>query len=242
MMMIIVGISSVVLLPWQLSTLVPQQQWPGVPKTNSDICFVTCIFGKNVFDVDQPANVEWYIKHWPNVQFIVVTNLEQLHTPGWTKVTQQQKQNPVSNSSYHENYIVQSREAKFLGWKVVPNLSKDCSIVIYVDGYLRPKVSWYETRTQALAKFQSLVSVTQTHDWGLSQVPQQFFNGLSMTTILNNLVRDHKDTIEHVNATLQWFHQQEDYEEVMTYYLNKYFGTFFSLSPYCFYMIFLFVK
>ncbi|VEU33673.1 unnamed protein product [Pseudo-nitzschia multistriata] len=46
-----------------------------------------------------------------------------------------------------------------------------------------------------------------------------------MTTLLKNLVRDRKDTKEHVAKTIEWFHSQvTNFEEIMPYYLNKYFA------------------
>jgi len=169
--------------------------------------------------VDQPANVEWYSKNWCNVQFLLVTNLPTLSSPGWDK--------RVFSSTSNDNYIVESRQAKFLAWKVLPGVAEQCQAVVYFDGYLKPKIRhrfWELSTTTTLTKFQTIVRQVQNHPWGLSQVKQKYFNGLSMTTILNNLVRDRKDTVEHVNATITWLKRQDDYEEVMTYYLNKYFA------------------
>jgi hypothetical protein len=197
----------------------PQQQ---------DICFVTCIFGQNISEVDQPANVEWYVNHWCNVQFLLVTNLPTLPAQGWTKIVHQGRTLSNSNStSRSRNFIMESREAKFLGWKVLPKVSEQCAAVVYMDGYLQPKRSWWWwwwSQQSTLAKFHDVVDQVKHHPWGLSQVKQAYFNGLSTTTILQNLIRDRKDTIDHVNATLSWLKQQDDYEEVMTYYLNKYFA------------------
>lgn len=184
-----------------------------------DICFITCIFGNQVSEVDQPANVEWYVRHWCHVQFLLVTNLPMLPAPGWSKIVQK-----GATSSSGANFVVESREAKFLGWKVLPQVSKQCAAVVYMDGYLQPKRSWWFQTTPTLAKFQDIVQQVQRHPWGLSQVKQAYFNGLPITTILHNLARDRKDTIEHVNATLSWLQQQDDYQDTMTYYLNKYFA------------------
>jgi hypothetical protein len=76
-------------------------------------------------------------------------------------------------------------------------------------------------------KFQALVQQVRNHPWGLSQVKQKYFDGLPMTTLLRNLVRDRKDTKEHVENTLRWFRSQNttgNFQEIMPYYLNKYFG------------------
>ena len=76
-------------------------------------------------------------------------------------------------------------------------------------------------------KFQALIQQVRQHPWGLSQVKQKYFDGLPMTTLLNNLVRDRKDTKEHVENTLEWFRSQTTtgkFQEIMPYYLNKYFG------------------
>mmetsp|Transcript_48304 Transcript_48304/g.117014 ORF Transcript_48304/g.117014 Transcript_48304/m.117014 type:complete len:197 (-) Transcript_48304:39-629(-) len=122
--------------------------------------------------------------------------------------------------------IIRSREAKFLGWKVLP--VQDCRAVVYMDGYLVPKTSIFDFDFNfglcLPTKLQRIVDQVKSHPFGLSQVKQKYFNGLSIPTILNNLVRDKKDTVEHVNTTLQWMMSQDDYKPVMTYYLNKYFA------------------
>jgi len=73
-------------------------------------------------------------------------------------------------------------------------------------------------------KFQNLIRQVRNHPWGLTQVKQKYFDGLPMTTLLRNLVRDRKDTAEHVEATLRWFHARADFREITPYYLNKYFA------------------
>ena len=150
--------------------------------------------------------------------------------------------------------IVLSRHAKFLAWEALPGIvPANCAAVVYMDGYLAPirYQSWWalvwsifrypiwspasplflgsfwDTQVPPPQKFQNLVRQVQSHPWGLSQVKQKYFDGLSMTTLLNNLVRDRKDTKEHVENTLAWFRSQEEggnFREVMPYYLNKYFG------------------
>jgi hypothetical protein len=187
-----------------------------------NICFVTCVFGDTVTQVDHPANVEWFAKHWCQTRFMLVTNLPTLPAPGWTKIVQQAPlgRSIVSSTDSDPNsnmkYIVQSREAKFLAWKVLP--VNDCGAVFYMDGYLKPRFSWTPS------KFKAIVDQVRSHPFGLSQVKQKHFNGLKISTILMNLVRDRKDTADHVNVTLSWLREQGDYQEVMTYYLNKYFG------------------
>jgi hypothetical protein len=177
--------------------------------------------------------VQWYADHWCHVQFLLVTNLPTLSAPGWTRIVQTsiptttrpqttENEKEISTTAAEtetaNSFIVQSREAKFLAWKVLPNVNKDCAAVVYMDGYLKPKFSlWPE-------KFEKVVEQVKHHPWGLSQVKQKYFNGLTMSTILHNLVRDGKDTTEHVNATYRWLTQQDDFQEIMTYYLNKYFG------------------
>jgi hypothetical protein len=185
-----------------------------------DICFVTCIFGKDLSEVDQPANVEWYTQHWCDVQFLLVTNLPTLPARGWNKTIMMNN----NNDNETANFIVQSREAKFLGWKVLPHLTKQCAAVVYMDGYLQPKKGQWWWQPSTLSKFRAIADQVHHHPWGLSQVKQAYFNGLPTTTILQNLVKDRKDTVEHVNATMTWLQQQDNYQEVVTYYLNKYFA------------------
>jgi len=154
-----------------------------------------------------------------------------------------------------QKHIVQSRHAKFLAWAVLPEIvPTHCTVVIYMDGYLTPLrfSSWssllvallstppwspasplfwgsapWMTRQQIPPplKFQTVAKQVHDHPWGLSQVKQQYFDGLSMTTLLHNLVRDRKDTKQHVEKTLRWFRSQTtDFREIMPYYLNKFFG------------------
>ena len=208
----------------------------------TDLCFVTCIFGDSIDIVDHPGNVEYFSNYWCNARFLLVTNLHNLPAPGWEKVILKTSTVPSSGgssssssvlskseeTSNSNNMIIQSREAKFLGWKVLP--VQDCRAVVYMDGYLVPKTSTifdfdFNFGLYVPTKLQRIVDQVKSHPFGLSQVKQKYFNGLSIPTLLNNLVRDKKDTVEHVNATLQWMVSQDDYQPVMTYYLNKYFGT-----------------
>jgi hypothetical protein len=161
-----------------------------------------------------------------------------LPAPGWEIIVFPSLWGPSSssgsgadgqnNNSNMSNMIIQSREAKFLGWKVLP--VQNCGAVMYMDGYLVPQSSYWNLGLYTPAKFWNVIEQVQSHPFGLSQVQQKYFNGLSIPTILNNLVRDQKDTVEHVNTTLEWMTSQHDYEPVMTYYLNKYFGTLCRLG------------
>jgi hypothetical protein len=145
-----------------------------------------------------------------------------------------------------KNNIIQSRHAKFLAWDVdvlsdiVPN---HCAAIVYMDGYLMPvrytnwrslltsiiisyatPFSYHKIQIPPPLKFQNIIRQVQDHPYGLSQVKQKYFDGLPMTTLLRNLVRDRKDTTEHVETTLRWFHSRTDFHEITPYYLNKYFA------------------
>lgn len=247
-------------VPW---TTCPAKDTDIDMEANSitDICFLTCIFGDSVEDVDQPANVEWFATYWCYTRFLLVTNLADLPSPGWTKFvtnttlpeTQSLSGNITSMTQQQQN-IVLSRHPKFLAWEALPEVVPDhCRAVVYMDGYLAPKryQSWWsffwafwnppwspasplflgalwDTQIPPPPKFQNLLRQVRSHPWGLSQVKQKYFDGLPMTTLLNNLVRDRKDTKEHVENTLAWFRSQESssgsFEEIMPYYLNKYFA------------------
>ena len=186
-----------------------QDPFASCPTNNErDICFVTCIFGNSIEEVDHPANVKWFETRWCHTEFWLVTNLADLPAPGWTKI--------LFDTDPRLSHIVQSRHAKFLGWKVLQPQVQSCKAVIYMDGYLQPKAS--------LSRFQKIAKDVQTSHWGLAQVEQPYYRGSTMESILNQLVVDRKDTKEHVQGTLEWFQQQDDYQDVMTYYLNKYFG------------------
>lgn len=250
-------------------------------ENNDDICFITCIFGENIHDVDRPANVDWFNDHWCHVRFLLVTNLPDLPSPGWTKIISPSSSNNVTVAvvatdieeaaaavivvnlnndatilTTTKNNIVQSRHAKFLAWDVLPDIVPNhCAAVVYMDGYLTP-VRYTSLRSLLSSiisaafssffslfymlwggddgkqrhqvppplKFQNLIRQVRNHPWGLTQVKQKYFDGLPMTTLLRNLVRDRKDTAEHVEATLRWFHARADFREITPYYLNKYFA------------------
>jgi len=219
-----------------------------------DICFLTSIFGDAVETVDLPANVEWFNRYWCHTRFLLVTNLEGLPAPGWTKVVANTTTNDMhqNNMARQQTNIVLSRHAKFLAWDALPEIvPQECAAVVYMDGYLAPIrfQSWWDflwaltnppwspasplfvrfttTQVPPPRKFQNVVRQVREHPWGLSQVKQKYFDGLPMTKLLNNLVRDRKDTKEHVENTLSWFRSQESdgaFEEIMPYYLNKYFA------------------
>jgi hypothetical protein len=138
--------------------------------------------------------------------------------------------------------IIQSRHAKFLAWEVLSGIVPNhCAAVVYMDGYLTPVryMNWRSLFMSILLsctppfsyykvppplKFQNIIRQVQDHPYGLSQVKQKYFDGLPMTTLLRNLVRDRKDTIEHVDTTLQWFQSRSNFQEITPYYLNKYFA------------------
>ena len=234
--------------------------------STTDICFLTSIFGDSVDNVDQPANVEWFDNYWCYTRFLLVTNLADLPSPGWTKfVTNTTLPEPqtfsgnASSVTQQQKNIVLSRHPKFLAWEALPDIVPNhCKAVVYMDGYLAPfrYHSWWsffwaffnppwspasplflgafwDTQIPPPPKLQNLIQQVRNHPWGLSQVKQKYFDGLPMTTLLNNLVRDRKDTKEHVENTLAWFRSQESssgansggsFQEIMPYYLNKYFA------------------
>lgn len=189
-----------------------------------DVCFVTSIFGNSVSEVDQPADVDWYQRHWCRARFDVVTNLPDLAAPGWTK--------HLFNSTPPYHPIVQSRFPKFLAWKALPWTRTDCRMVVYMDGYLVPRQTFLDDYlpeilwTSTFQKFQSLADQVKKSEWGLAQMKQPYFSGMTMTSIFEKtIVESGKDTPEHAQATLTWMKQQEDYQEIIPYYLNKYLGT-----------------
>jgi hypothetical protein len=71
-----------------------------------DICFISSIFGPSVKTADRPHDFTNYaMSNTTSFQFFLCTNLEDLATPGWTKV--------VRNFSYRR-FITQSRWGKFM--------------------------------------------------------------------------------------------------------------------------------
>jgi hypothetical protein len=75
-----------------------------------DICFVSSIFAPTTKTADRPKNdsTKFKVRSTTSFQFFMYTNLEDLESPGWTKV--------VRNFNYRR-FITQSRWGKFMAWK-----------------------------------------------------------------------------------------------------------------------------
>jgi hypothetical protein len=75
------------------------------------ICFVMCIFGDTVEQVNSLANAVWFAKYWCQTRFMLVTNLPNLPSPGWTKIVQQAPGTRAGNFqiSSSKNHIIQPR-------------------------------------------------------------------------------------------------------------------------------------
>ena len=102
---------------------------------NYTLCFVTSVFASNVTNADIVSNVTSLKQANPDFHFLLFTNLETIHAPGWSPVVIQDLQ-----EKFHTNLtnIIQSRWPKFLPWQHRPTL-EICPIIFYMDGFTIPK-------------------------------------------------------------------------------------------------------
>lgn len=176
------------------------------------ICFVTSVFGTDSKGVDLPLDVRnYYPKEGNLTDFILFTNLDDLPAPGWKKI--------IKNNLPYRRFITQSRWGKFVGWRD-PGMSH-CEVVVYFDGYIMPK------NNKGLSPFRKLAYQLFDSEVGLAQV-KHTWDGFGFDKCFELIVETQKDVPENVKASLDWLHKQPDFDNNSTYYLNKWFGKFFS--------------
>jgi hypothetical protein len=189
-------------------------QAPAKPG-RTKICFVNSVFGTNSHKaMDQPQNVTSLQLENPDYRFYYFTNMEEIVTPGWTKV--------IMKDLKYQRHITMSRYPKFLGWKYQP-IQNECGLVVYLDGYWKP-------RPLKTVKFRMLLRDLQVHKYGLFQVSHPFGNGLKAE--FERIVSGTKDTQEHVDLSLKWLEAQPDFDDNCTLYWNGVFGKWQSFLAY----------
>jgi hypothetical protein len=170
-----------------------------------DICFISSIFGPSVETADRPHDFTNYkMSNTTSFQFFLYTNLEDLETPGWTKV--------VRNFSYRR-FITQSRWGKFMAWKD-PEM-KACQTIFYFDGHFKP--------AGTATRFRSVAKAIKESKFGLAQKPHPDFNRSALAEF-DAIMIHKKDILKNVNASIDWLQAQPDFYNNCTLYENSAFG------------------
>jgi hypothetical protein len=170
-----------------------------------DVCFVSSIFAPTVHTADRPHDFSKFeLTNTSSFQFFMYTNLEDLESPGWTKI--------IKNFTHYRRFITQSRWGKFMAWKD-PEM-KACQAIFYFDGYFAPN-----------AKGERLLEIAETikkSKFGLAQrlSPKRRTALAEFAQIL----KGKKDIEKNVNASIAWLHAQPDFHNNCTLYKNANFG------------------
>jgi hypothetical protein len=169
-----------------------------------DICFVSSIFAPTTKVADRPHDLTTFqMENTTSFQFFMYTNLEDLESPGWTKV--------LKNFTYRR-FITQSRWGKFMAWKD-PEM-KACQTIFYFDGHFKPDGSpkWFADLAKQIRE--SAVGLAQRlHAQRPSAIEE-----------LDRILRYKKDIKKNVNASIEWLQAQPDFYNNCTMYNNGYFG------------------
>jgi hypothetical protein len=188
--------------------LAPALAKPGRTK----ICFVNSVFGTSSHGaMDQPQNVTALQLESPDYRFYYFTNMEEIVTPGWTKV--------IMKDLKYQRHITMSRYPKFLGWQYQP-IQDECGLVVYLDSYWKPLPF-------KSVKLRMMLRELQDHKYGLFQVTHPFGNGLKAE--FERIVSGTKDTQEHVDLSLKWLEAQPDFDDNCTLYWNGVFGKLYCM-------------
>jgi hypothetical protein len=182
-----------------------------------DICFVSSIFGPTIKTADRPHDfTKFQMGNTTSFQFFMYTNLEDLESPGWTKV--------LRNFNYRR-FITQSRWGKFMAWKD-PEM-KGCQTIFYFDGNLKPKKP-----NKSRKSFAELAKQIRESDVGFAQ--KIHAENPSAIGEFDKILTKKKDIEKNVNASIEWLQAQPDFYNNCTMYDNGFFGksitSFFSFK------------
>jgi hypothetical protein len=170
-----------------------------------DICFVSSIFAPTTKTADRPNDVTSFTMKKPtSFHFFLYTNLEDLESPGWTKVLRKFN---------YRRFITQSRWGKFMAWKD-PEM-KACQTIFHFDGHFKP------TGLTHLAK---LAKSIKRSEFGLAQKLHKKSKGRSAIAEFDAVLKLKKDIKQNVNASIEWLQSQPDFYNNCTLYENAYFG------------------
>jgi hypothetical protein len=188
-----------------LSTLNKSQQLQESSLEPIDICFVSSIFAATTKTADRPNDFTNYqMENTTTFQFFLYTNLEDLKSPGWTKV--------LRNFSYRR-FITQSRWGKFMAWKD-PEM-KACQTIFYFDGHFKPG--------RSPKRFVQLAKQIRESEFGLAQKLHPA-RGRSAIGEFKEILKSKKDVKQNVKASIEWLKAQPDFYNNCTMYENSFFG------------------
>ena len=184
-----------------------------------DVCFVTCVFGKNSSQVDTVGDVHEHRRQNPKFDYILFTNLDELGKSaefnGWKTFVEPNLQQRLNLT----RMITVSRYYKFMPYQsqyVVDN----CYYVFYLDGYTLP-INTPEVND----KFQQLATyIVSTHPYGLGQYIKY---DVTIARLADMLQKQKKDYWRHIRATMTWLRSQDDYRKNrpnQLVYLNRHIG------------------
>ena len=184
-----------------------------------DVCFVTCVFGKNSSQVDTVGDVHNHRRMNPNFDYIIFTNLEELgksaEINGWKAFVQPNLQQRLNLT----RMITVSRYFKFMPYQsqyVVNN----CYYVFYLDGYTLPiNTPEISQRFQQLATY-----IVSTHQYGLGQYIKY---NQTLARLADMLLKQKKDYWRHIRATMSYLRSQDNYRKNrpnQLVYLNRHIG------------------
>jgi hypothetical protein len=169
-----------------------------------DICFVSSIFAPTTKIADRPHDfTKFQLGNTTSFQFFLYTNLEDLESPGWTKV--------LKNLTYRR-FITRSRWGKFMAWKD-PEM-KACQTIFYFDGHYKP--------AGKLERFPKLAKKIKQSKFGLAQ--QLHPRGYTALDEFDAILEMEKDIKQNVNASIEWLQAQPDFYNNCTLYNNAFFG------------------
>jgi hypothetical protein len=170
-----------------------------------DICFTASIFAPTTKTADLPNDFTNFTMEMPtSFQFFLYTNLEDLESPGWTKVLRKFN---------YRRFITQSRWGKFMAWKD-PEM-KACQTIFYFDGHFEPSKLTY------LAKLAKKIKESK---FGLAQKLHKQSKRRSAIAEFDAVLKLKKDIKKNVNASIEWLQAQPDFYNNCTLYENAYFG------------------
>lgn len=202
-----------------VQTSVPSNYTPLLQQVNStgttgaslekpppiDVCFVSSIFAPTAHTADLPHDFSNFEPtNTSSFQFFMYTNLENLESPGWTKV--------LRNFTTYRRFITQSRWGKFMAWKDPEMVA--CQAIFYFDGYFAPHASG-----ERLVKLANSIKKSK---FGLAQRPNP--KRRSALAEFAKIFRGRKDIEKNVNASIAWLHAQPDFHNNCTLYKNGGFG------------------
>jgi hypothetical protein len=171
-----------------------------------DICFVSSIFAPTTETADRPNDfTNAKMQSTTTFQFFLYTNLEDLASPGWTKV--------IRHFNYRR-FITQSRWGKFMAWKD-PEM-KNCQTIFFFDGHYAPAG---KSKT-----FTELAESIKQSKFGLAQKLHPSIAGRSAIAELYTILRKGKDIKKNVDASIEWLQAQPNFYGNCTLYMNGFFG------------------